>query len=326
MCKELAIQLERAREEAEKMILESEVEKFVLRREKGLKNGRQEESEENFDWKVKSPLLTKLDEIQSSLSVRNPHLDQSLASELGCTLEEGFQLEQYLHSSQDVASQTDLFASELEVLKQAIADDLLEEKHLLAIEEDDCSLDINLEEGESQEEVVGYDGKPGNIMQKEAVGKTETSLEEELRSSFLPGDGHLESPKNFSRTGKASSIFCDRSNILGLEMLMCDEESESSFDREASIRKPSSVDCAVNTETSTNEKKLPNKTFAGFVKSLLAWLLLFLTVFTTCGAVRVDHKVHLPSTWLLLYQLFGPYLPLPTISVAFDSNPRPHIN
>ena len=114
MCKELAIQLERAREEAEKMILESEVEKFVLRREKGLKNGRQEESEENFDWKVQSPLLTEKDEIQSPLSVRNPHLDQSLASESGCTLEEGFQLEQYLHSSQDVASQTDLFASELE--------------------------------------------------------------------------------------------------------------------------------------------------------------------------------------------------------------------
>ena len=324
MCKELAIQLERAREEAEKMILESGVEKLLLQREKGLKNGRQEESEENFDWKVKSPLLTDEDEIQSPLSVRCPHLEQSLASELGCTLEEGFQLEQSLHSSQDVASQTDLFASELEGLKQAMADDLQEEKHLLAIEEDDCSLDINLEEGERQEEVVGYDGKVGNIVQEEAVGKTETSLEEEMRSSVPQGDGHLESLKTFSRAGKASLPFCEISNILGLEMY--DEESDSSFDREAYIRKPSSVDCAVNTETSTNEKKLPKKTIAGFVKSLLAWLLLFLTVFTTCGAVKVDHKLHLPSTWLLLYQLFGPYLPLPTISVAFDSNPRPHIN
>ena len=144
MCKELAIQLERAREEAEKMVLESGVEKLLLQREKGLKNGRQEESEENFDWKVKSPLLTDEDEIeiQSPLSVICPHLEQSLASELGCTLEEGFQLEQSLHSSQDVASQTDLFASELEGLKQAMADDLPEEKHLLAIEEDDCSLDM----------------------------------------------------------------------------------------------------------------------------------------------------------------------------------------
>ena len=306
MCKELAIQLERAREEAEKMILESGVEKLLLQREKGLENGRQEESEENFDWKDKSPLLTDEDEIQSPLSVRCPHLDHSL------------------HSSQDVASQTDLFASELEGLKQAMADDLQEEKHLLAIEEDDCSLDINLEEGERQEEVVGYNGKVGNIVQEEAVGKTETSLEEEMRSSVPQGDGHLESLKTFSRAGKASLPFCEISNILGLEMY--DEESDSSFDREAYIRKPSSVDCAVNTETSTNEKKLPKKTIAGFVKSLLAWLLLLLTVFTTCGAVKVDHKLHLPSTWLLLYHLFGSLLPLPIVTVAFDSNPRPHIN
>ena len=144
--------------------------------------------------------------------------------------------------------------------------------------------------------------------------------------SVLPCDGHLESLKAFPRGRKASSPFCELSNIPGLEMLMYDEESDSSFDREAYIRKPSSVDCAVNTETSTNEKKLPKKTIAGFVKSLLAWLLLLFTVFTTCGAVKVDHKLHLPSTWLLLYQLLGPYLPLPTISVAFDSNPRPHIN
>ena len=236
-------------------------------------------------------------------------------------MEEGFQLEQALHSSQDVASQTDLFASELEGLKQAMADDLPEEKHLLAIEEDDCSLDINLEEGERHEEVVGYDGKLGNIAQEEAVGKTETSLEEELSSSVLPGDAHLES---FSRAEKASLPFCDISNILGLEMY--DEEGDSSFDREAYIRKARSVDCAVNTETSTNEEKLPKKTFAGFVKSLLAWLLLLLTVFTTCGAVRVDHKLHLPSTWLLLYHLFGSSLPLPIVTVAYDSNPRSHIN
>ena len=100
-------------------------------------------------------------------------------------------------------------------------------------------------------------------------------------------------------------------------------ESNSSFEKEASMSKPSLVDFAVNTDT---VKEVPKKTVAGFVKSLLAWLLLLLTLFTTFGAVRVDHKVHLPSTWLLLYHLFGSSLPFPIIAVAFDSNPRPHIN
>ena len=111
-----------------------------------------------------------------------------------------------------------------------------------------------------------------------------------------------------------------------MEMLAYEVESYSPFEKEASTSKPSSVDCAVNTDTSIEGKEVPKKTAAGFVKILLAWLLLLLTLFTTFGAVRVDHKVHLPSTWLILYHLFGSSLPFPIIAVAFDSNPRPHIN
>ena len=48
-------------------------------------------------------------------------------------------------------------------------------------------------------------------------------------------------------------------------------ESNSSFEKEASMSKPSLVDFAVNTDT---VKEVPKKTVAGFVKSLLAWLLL----------------------------------------------------
>ena len=162
--------------------------------------------------------------------------------------------------------------------------------------------------------------------QDEEVGETETSLEEELRSSFLQEGGFkLESKQGrdgCQQLQELTSPFCGKSSFPGVEMLVHDEDSDSSFLREAGIRKQSSVECAVNTE----ERELPKKNFAGFVKSLLAWLLLILSLFTTFGAVRVDHKVHFPSTWLLLYQLFGSSLPLPFISVAFDSNPRPHIN
>ena len=320
-CTELAIQLERAKEEAQMKILESEVKILTLRREEGLKNGSKEEFEENINDDVKSSLLPDASERESIVSDGNPHLELSLASELGCTWLGGGQIDLNLQSSQDVASQTDLFASELEGLKQAMADDSPERKHFFAIEEEDCSLDIPLEEGqEGEEEVVGDDDKLGSAL--------EASLEEELRSSFTQEEGHeLESTQGSSKSGgKASLPFCGKNKILGMEMLVCDSyevESNSSFEKEASMSKPSLVDFAVNTDT---VKEAPKKTVAGFVKSLLAWLLLLLTLFTTFGAVRVDHKVHLPSTWLILYHLFGSSLPFPIIAVAFDSNPRPHIN
>ena len=333
-CTELVIQLEKAREEGETIILKNEVEMLLLRREDVLKDGWKEDSEEKINARMESSLLlAEVDERGSPVSVGNPHLDQSLASELGCTWIGGVQLDQSLNSSQDVASQTDLFAYELEGLKQAMADDSPQQrKHFFAIEEDECSLDIPLEVEEGEEEVVGDYGK-----HDEAVGETEGSLEEELRSSVLQeggeeleitegrdGSQQQELMKTFLREGKLGSPFCGK--ILGKEMLVYEVEGNSLFEREASMSKPSSVDCAVNTETSKEENEVPKKTFFSFVKSLLAWLLLLLALFTTFGAVRVDHKVHLPSTWILLYRLFGSSLPFPFISLAFDSNPRPFIN
>ena len=320
-CTELATQLEKASEKGEKKILENEVEKLLLRREEELKSGWKGGFEEKINVRIES----EVGEIP--VPVGNPSLDQSLASELGCPWNGGVQLDQSLNSSQDVASQTDLFASELKELKQAMADDSPERKHFFAIEEDDCSLDIHLEE-EGEELVVGDGDKLGSALEGELVGETEASLEEELRSSYVQeGGDELESTQGSSKSGgKASLPFCGKNNILGMEMLVYDSyevESNSSFEKEASMSKPSLVDFAVNTDT---VKEVPKKTVAGFVKSLLAWLLLLLTLFTTFGAVRVDHKVHLPSTWLLLYHLFGSSLPFPIIAVAFDSNPRPHIN
>ena len=122
-CNELAIQLEKAREEGEKKILEREVEILLLRREEGLKKRWEVEFEENLNWATtRSPLHVGVDERENLGSVENSHLDQSLLSELGSTWNGGVQLEQSLISSQEVASQTDLFASELEGLKQSMLD------------------------------------------------------------------------------------------------------------------------------------------------------------------------------------------------------------
>ena len=285
-CTELATQLEKASEKGEKKILENKVEKLLLRREEELKGGWRGGFEEKINVRIES----EVGEREIPVPVGNPSLDQSLASELGCPWNGGVQLDQSLNSSQDVASQTDLFASGLKGLKQAMADDSPEKKHFFAIEEDDCSLDIHLEE-EREEEVVGDGDKLGSALEDEAVGETETSLEEELRSSVLLEEGHeLESTqgrdgsqqqklmKTFLREGMLGSPFCGKGEIHGMEMLANEVESYSSFEKEASTSKPSSVDCAVNTDTSIEGKEVPKKTAAGFVKILLAWLLLLLTL------------------------------------------------
>ena len=245
---------------------------LLLRREEGLKKRWEVEFEENLNWATtRSPLHVGVDERENLGSVENSHLDQSLLSELGSTWNGGVQLEQSLNSSQEVASQTDLFASELEGLKQSMADDLPERKHCCTVEEDDCSLDMHLED-EGQEGVTGFDG--GNIeVQDEAVEESETTIEEELRRIVISDEGLSASErdddqleelkKTFSMARKLGSPLCGKSNILGMEMLADETETNSLFGREASIRKPSSVDCAVNTETFTNEKKLSKATFAG---------------------------------------------------------------
>ena len=281
------------------MILEREIEKLLLRKEEKLE----------IRWKdEENTCLEEVGGKEGLVGDRSLHLDRSLALEMDCDWEVDGEVEQQqsFHSSQDAASQTDLFASELGRLKQAMEDVSLEERHSFAIEEDDCALNVHLEEGEGQEEVLE---NTGNV---ENVDVMETSLQEELKSSLLPDN--VESMKEKEkRSGMLSSPICDKSIIVSME-----EEEDLALEGEVGL---SSVDCAVNTET---EEEISTK--SGSIKNLLAWLLLLLALFTTFGAFRVDHKVHLPSTWLLLYHLFGSSLPLPVISVEYDSNPRPHIN
>ena len=279
--------------------MEREIEKLLLRKE------------EKLEIKWKDEENTCLEEVggkEGPAGDRILHLDRSLALEMDFDWEVNEQ-QQSFHSSQDAASQTDLFASELGRLKQAMEDVSLEERHSFAIEEDDCALNVHLEEGEGQEEVLE---NTGNV---ENVDVMERSIQEELKASLLPDN--VESMKEKEkRSGMLRSPICDKSIII----VSMEEEEEEDLALEGEVGL-SSVDCAVNTET---EEKISTK--SGSIKNLLAWLLLLLALFTTFGAFRVDHKVHLPSTWLLLYHLFGSSLPLPVISVEYDSNPRPHIN
>ena len=161
------------------------------------------------------------------------------------------------------------------------------------------------------------------------VGLVKTCLEDELRTSILPEDNlglHIQEERKSSfEEWEFSSPICGKRSVFGNKTSLKDEKEDFLFERGEVHGKPIIVDTAVNTDTVT-EEKIGRTNLLVVVKSLLGWLLLVVVLFTTFGAVRVNHRIHLPSTWLLLYQLFGSSLPLPVTVVSYDSNPRPHIH
>ena len=226
----------------------------------------------------------------------------------------------------DAASQTDLFAAELEGLKQ----DLVDSCSVTTDEDADFSMGIcSVEEkgrgGFSQ-------GNEVEILIQEqvgVVGLVETCLEDELRTSFFPEDSldlHNQQERKASFEGwKPSSPICGKRSVFGNETSLNDGKEDFLFEGGEGHGKLIIVDTAVNTDLVT-EKKIGRTNLLVVVKSLLGWLLLIVVLFTTFGAVRVNHRIHLPFTWLLLYHLFGSSLPLPLTLVSYDSNPRPHIH
>ena len=221
----------------------------------------------------------------------------------------------------DVASQTDLFAAELEGLKQDLADSCS-----VTTDEDPDFMMGN----HSVEEKRRGDFSQGNETeiriheQVGVVGLVETCLEDELRTSILPEDNlalHNQEERKASLEGwKLSSPICGKRRVFGNETSL-----NFLFESGEVHGKPIIVNTAVNTDM-VREKKIGRTNLLVVVKSLLGWLLLIVVLFTTFGAVRVNHRIHLPSTWLLLYQLIGSSLPLPVTLVSYDSNPRPHIH
>ena len=195
--------------------------------------------------------------------------------------------------------------------------------------------DADLSRGVYSEEVNGRGGSPQVneakiLVQEQAgvLGVVETCLEDELRTSFFPEDSldlhnREERKASFEGWGLSSPI-CGKRSVFGNETSLNDGKEDFLFEGgNVAGTSITVVDAAVNTDLVT-EKKIGRTNL--LVKSLLGWLLLIVVLFTTFGAVRVNHRIHLPSTWLLLYQLIVSSLPIPVTLVSYDSNPLPHIH
>ena len=329
ICNQFKFQLEKFREECQRKISEMEEENSLLKNELKMKELALKEAEDLFESQICiSPHFEEVARESEVLGCNAPSFG-SVAVEFG---KEDFNNEPQpcvrLPSVDviDVASQTDLFAAELDGLKQDLADS--------------CSVttdeDADLSRGVYSEEVNGRGGSPQVneakiLVQEQAgvLGVVETCLEDELRTSILPEDNlglHNQEERKASFEGwEFSSPICGKRSVFGNETSLTDEKEDFLFERGEGHGKPIIVDAAVNTDTVTDEKIGRTKLLV-VVKSLLGWFLLIVVLFTTFGAVRVNHRIHLPSTWLLLYHLFGSSLPLPLTLVSYDSNPRPHIH
>merc|ERR1719447_2460433 len=329
MCNQFKLQLEESREECQREISEMEEENGLLRNELKMRELALKEAENLFESQICiSPHFEKVARESEVFGCDAPSFG-------GVTVE--FRKEDFNNELQpcvrlpsvdviDVASQTDLFAAELEGLKQ----DLAGSCSVTTDEEADFSMGIcSVEEkgrgGFSQ-------GTEAEILVHEqvgVVGPLETCLEDELRTSILPEDNlalHNQEKRKASLEGwKLSSPICGKRNVFGNETSLNDEKEDFLFESGEAHGKLITVDTAVNTDTVT-EDKIGRTNLLVVVKSLLGWLLLIVVLFTSFGAVRVNHRIHLPSTWLLLHQLIGSSLPLPVTLVSYDSNPRPHIH
>ena len=322
ICNQFKLQLEESREECQRKISEMEEENSLLKNELKMRELALKEAEDFFESQICiSPHFEKVARESEVLGCNAPSFG-SVALE--------FEKEDFNDELQpcvrlpsvdviDVASQTDLFAAELEGLKQDLADSC----SVTTDEDADFSMGIYSVEEKGR---GGFSqGNEAEILIHEQVGVVETCLEDELRTSILPED-NLGLHNQEERKGwEFSSPICGKRSVFGSETSLTDDKEDFLFECEEVHGKPIIVDTAVNTDMVTDEK-IDQTNLLVVVKSLLGWFLLIVVLFTTFGAVRVNHRIHLPSTWLLLYQLFGSSLPLPVTVVSYDSNPRPHIH
>ena len=329
ICNQFKFQLEESREECQRKISEMEEENSLLKNELKMRELALKEAKDLFESQICiSPHFEKVAGESEVLGCNAPSFG-SVALE--------FEKEDFNNELQpcvrlpsvdviDVASQTDLFAAELEGLKQDLADSC----SVTTDEDADISRDVY------SEEVSGRGGSPqvneAKILVQEqvgVVGLVESCLEDELRTSFFPEDSldlHNQEERKASFEGwEPSSPICGKRSVFGNEKSLNDGKEDFLFEGRNVAGKPTTVDAAVNIDLVT-EKKIGRTNLLVIVKSLLGWFLLTVVLFTTFGAVRVNHMIHLPSTWLLLYQLIGSSLPLPVTLVSYDSNPRPHIH
>ena len=272
ICNQFKFQLEESREECQRKMSEMEEENGLLKNELKMKELALKEAEDLFESQICiSPHFEMVAQESEVLGCNAPSFG-SVAVEFG---KEDFNNEPQpcvrLPSVDviDVASQTDLFAAELDGLKQDLADS--------------CSVttdeDADLSRGVYSEEVNGRGGSPQVneakiLVQEQAgvLGVVETCLEDELRTSFFPEDSldlHNREERKASFEGWGLS-----SPICGNETSLNDGKEDFLFGGGNVAGKPITVvDAAVNTDLVT-EKKIGRTNLLVIVKSLLGWILL----------------------------------------------------
>ena len=188
ICNQFKFQLEKFREECQRKISEMEEENSLLKNELKMKELAVKEAEDLFESQICiSPHFEKVARKSEVLGCNAPSFG-SVALE--------FEKEDFNDELQpcdrfpsvdviDVASQTDLFAAELEGLKQDLADSC----SVTTDEDADFSMGIYSEEEKGRGGLSR--GNEAEILVHEQVGVVgllETCLEDELRTSILPED------------------------------------------------------------------------------------------------------------------------------------------
>ena len=222
ICNQFKFQLEESREECQRKMSEMEEENGLLRNELKMKELALKEAEDLFESQICiSPHIEKVARESEVLGCNAPSFGSVALEFEKKDFNDELQPCDRLPSSVDVidvASQTDLFAAELDGLKQDLADSC----SVTTDEDADLSRDVYTEE------VNGRGGSPqvneAEILVQEqvgVVGVVETCLEDELRTSFFPEDSlglHNQEERKASFEGwEPSSPICGKRSVFGNE-------------------------------------------------------------------------------------------------------------
>merc|ERR1719447_1761688 len=257
MCNQFKLQLEESREECQREISEMEEENGLLRNELKMRELALKEAENLFESQICiSPHFEKVARESEVFGCDAPSFG-------GVTVE--FRKEDFNNELQpcvrlpsvdviDVASQTDLFAAELEGLKQ----DLAGSCSVTTDEEADFSMGIYSVEEKGR---GGFSqGTEAEILVHEqvgVVGVVEACLGDELRTSILPEDNlglHNQEERKASFEGwELSSPICGKRSVFGNETSLNDGKKDFLFESGEVHGKPTTVNTAVNTDMVTEK-------------------------------------------------------------------------
>ena len=277
ICNQFKFQLEKFREECQRKISEMEEENSLLKNELKMRELALKEARDLFESQICiSPHFEKVALESEVLGCNAPPVGSAIVEFWKEDLNDDSPLCVNHPSVEltDAASQTDLFAAELDGLKQDLAGS--------------CSVttdeDADLSRGVYSEEVNGRGGSPQVneakiLVQEQAgvLGVVETCLEDELRTSFFPEDSldlhnREERKASFEGWGLSSPI-CGKRSVFGNETSLNDGKEDFLFEGGNVAGKPTTVDAAVNIDLVT-EKKIGRTNLLVIVKSLLGWILL----------------------------------------------------